>query len=78
LPFVTDGGKMKIKRYDIELSVCQISSVADVDFTQPLTFVSKTADELFWVCPNHLFPSKRLSVMMAGKSFGLKDNLILA
>ena len=34
-----------------EFSVCQITEPAQIDWTQPLCFVDKTADKLSLVCP---------------------------
>lgn len=47
---------MKIKRFNDKLSICQLRSLSEVHLDQPMTFLSKTPDEISLVCRTENVP----------------------
>lgn len=47
---------MKIRFYEEEYSICQITSLDNLDMTSDLFFFAKTPDELSLVCPSGSVP----------------------
>lgn len=48
---------MELKVLDVELSVCKVADVSDIDFATDLVFVGKTDEELSLVCPTAAVPA---------------------
>ena len=48
---------MELQVLDFDFSICQVKSVADVDFTDAYCFIAKTPDEISLVCPSQKVPN---------------------
>lgn len=53
---------MTLKLLEQAFTVCKVTSLAGVDFTQPYVFVAKTDDELSLVCESRAVPQNTTEV----------------
>ena len=52
---------MKLKKLPHELTVCKVSSMADIDLDGSFFFIGKTDEEISLVCPTVEVPEQTLS-----------------
>jgi hypothetical protein len=43
---------MQLKRIDLDLTVCKVPSVKEIDLDLGFYFIGRTEDEISLVCPN--------------------------
>ena len=48
---------MKLKAIDVDLSICNLTGAAQVDFSREFTFLAHTDEELSLVCPTDSAPT---------------------
>ena len=51
---------MKLKKLDEDLTVCQVASVAEIDWTSEFFFVGKTDEEVSLVCRREDVPANTI------------------
>lgn len=51
---------MKMKRIDVDFTVCKVKDAANIDLTQEYCFVGKTDEELSLVCATEFVPQETI------------------
>jgi len=47
----------ELKKLDLDLTVCKVRSITDLDLSKPFYFIGKTDEEISLVCPTGEVPS---------------------
>ena len=47
----------ELKKLDLDLAVCKVRSITDLDLSKPFYFIGKTDEEISLVCPTGEVPS---------------------
>ena len=59
---------MQLQKITMEFSVCKVSSLAHIDFSQDFIFLSKTDDEISVVCGSNSVPHDATAVESGWKA----------
>lgn len=66
---------MQLKLLPESFSICQVETLADVDFEDPYVFVGKTDEELSLVCTTSKAPESCLDCEKGWKGFRIDSHL---
>ena len=66
---------MRIEQLPFELTVCKVSSMADIDLQCDFFFVGKTDDELSYVCDTNSVPDGTLAREDGWRAFRIQGTL---
>lgn len=66
---------MKLKRLDLDFTVCKICNIDEVDFTNEFVFISKTDEEISLVCDSSVTPHNAIAIEAGWKALKFTDNL---
>ena len=51
-----------LEKLDLDFSICKLPDISDVDLSRDFTFLSKTDEEISFVCPAGLTPQNSIAV----------------
>lgn len=66
---------MKLKKINLDFSVCKVEDFEDVDMSQEFCFIGKTDEELSVVCPTVVVPEKTIEREDGWKAFRIQGAL---
>ncbi len=66
---------MKLKKLEVELSVCKVENYKNVDLTKPFTFIGVTDEENSLVCPTAFVPENCVQREDEWKAFRIEGEL---
>ena len=66
---------MKLKKLDEDLTVCQVASVAEIDWTSEFFFVGKTDEEVSLVCRREDVPANTIRRQDGWRGFRIEGTL---
>lgn len=66
---------MKLKIIQHHFSICQVSDLSQIDYSDPFIFVSKTDEELSLVCSTALVPQNAIQCDHGWKAFRIQGAL---
>ena len=66
---------MKLKAIDVDLSICNLTGAAQVDFSREFTFLAHTDEELSLVCPTDSAPTAMVERDDGWRAFRIEAQL---